>query len=215
MPQISVITGASAGGGCYSPALTDFVVMTEGASMFLTGPAVVREVMGEDSPSHELGGPRVHRRNGVCHFVGRRRLDAIAWCRELLSYLPASAGEAPRSDAPAEPRRATRADVVPADGAARLRRARRDRARSSTAASCWRSRRRWARNMVTAFARIDGRPVGVVANQPRYLGGVIDADASQKGARFVRICNAFGLPLVVLVDTPGFLPGTKPGGARA
>jgi len=208
VPQISVITGTSAGGGSYSPALTDLVVMTPDASMFLTGPAVVREVLGEDVSTAELGGIRVHQRNGVCHFAAPSDVDSIFLTREILSYLPPNAWEAPPRIAPAAPPGDDPAARVP--GEARrvydvrdVIRAIVDDGQSLEVAA------KWARNIVTALARIDGRPVGVVANQPRHLGGVIDAEAAQKAARFVRTCNAYGLPLVVLVDTPGFLPGTR------
>ena len=212
VPQISVISGVSAGGGSYSPALTDFVVMTEGSAMFLTGPGVVREVMGEEVSSQDLGGPRVHSKNGVCQFEAEDDLDAVRLVRDLLSYLPQQAGEAPPIGPPADALREDPSDVVPA--AARQVYDVRDVIRSiGDGGEMLEMADRWARNMVTAFTRIDGRPVGVIANQPWYLGGVIDSDASQKAARFVRICNSFGLPLVVLVDTPGFLPGTKQEGA--
>ncbi len=208
VPQISVITGASAGGGSYAPALTDFVVMTEAASMFLTGPAVVEEVTGERMTAAELGGPRVHDRNGVCHFTASTDVGAALLVRDLIDYLPQHAGEQParwpsiappgdRPDAhvPASPRsaydvRTVVRDLVDAGGFLEV-------------------APRWARNVVCAFARIDGRSVGIVANQPRHLGGVLDADAAQKAARFVRTCDLFGLPLIVLVDTPGFLPGAR------
>ncbi len=208
VPQISIITGVSAGGGAYSPALTDFVVMTEGSAMFLTGPGVVREVTGEEVDAQELGGPRVHAKNGVCQFVAEDDREAAALARELLALLPSHAGDPPPHGGPAavptldpskfvpESQRSVYdvRDVIGAlvDDGAMLEMS-----------------DRWARNMVTAFCRIDGRAVGVIANQPWYLGGVIDAAASQKAAKFVRICNSYGLPLVVLVDTPGFLPGTK------
>ncbi|HEY1276547.1 MAG TPA: acyl-CoA carboxylase subunit beta [Thermoleophilaceae bacterium] len=208
VPQISIITGVSAGGGAYSPALTDFVVMTEGSSMFLTGPGVVREVMGEDVDALELGGPRVHSRNGVCQFVADDDLAAARLARDLLAHFPQRAGEEPPHTMPAAPTGLDPAALVPesprqvydvrdvikaiVDGGALLE-----------------VSDRWARNMVTALCRIGGRPVGVIANQPWHLGGVIDAAGAQKAAKFVRTCNAFGLPLVVLVDTPGFLPGTR------
>lgn len=208
VPQISIITGVSAGGGAYSPALTDFVVMTRDASMFLTGPGVVREALGEDVSVHELGGHRVHERNGVCQFVSDSDPDAAELARELLGYLP-SHSELPLPEiaarppacldpgafVPAQSRRVYDVrDVIGAvvDGGELL--------EVSSG---------WAKNIVTAFARIEGRPVGVIANQPRYLGGVLDAASSQKGARFVSKCNAFGVPLLVLVDTPGFMPGTR------
>jgi acetyl-CoA carboxylase carboxyltransferase component len=203
IPQISVICGASAGGGSYSPALTDFVVMTKAGNMFLTGPAVVRDVMGEDVTAEDLGGPRVHERNGVAHFVAEDDADAALLVRDLLDHLP---GSAARKPAPAPPYRVE--DCVPEEDrrvydVRDVARALSDEGRLLEWAP------RWARNIVCGFARMDGRAVGIIANQPRYLGGVLDAESASKGARFVRTCNAFGLPLVVLVDTPGFLPGTR------
>ena len=208
VPQISVITGTSAGGGCYSPALTDFVVMTDAATMFLTGPAVVREVTGQDTSARELGGTQVHGRNGVCQFVVGSDVDSIFLVRELLAYLPQNAWSSPPVAIAAEPDGPDPGGVAPLD----LRRAydTRDVIRGIVdGGSLLEVSPRWAENLVTAFARIEGRPAGIVANQPRHLGGVIDADAAQKGSRFVRTCNAFGIPLIVLVDTPGFLPGTE------
>jgi acetyl-CoA carboxylase carboxyltransferase component len=208
VPQISIITGVSAGGGAYSPALTDWVVMTEEASMFLTGPGVVREALGEDVNTQELGGTRVHQRNGVCHFVAPSDVDAAYLARELLGYFP------PHRDAPLDvspPRPANGrdpGDCVPPQ--ARRVYDVRDVIRCvSDGGELLEVSAGWARNLVTALARIEGRAVGVIANQPRYLGGVLDAATSQKGARFVQKCNAYGLPLVVLVDTPGFMPGTR------
>ena len=207
VPQISVITGTSAGGASYSPALTDFVVMTPESSMFLTGPAVVREVLGKKVTAHDLGGPRIHERNGVCQLTAASEVDSIFLTRDLLSYLPQSAWErAPR--AVTEP--ATGADPaleVPLESR-RVYDVRHVIRAITDGGHLLEVAPRWARNMVTALARLDGRSVGVVANQPRYLGGVIDSAAAQKAARFVRTCNAYGLPLVVLVDAPGFLPGT-------
>jgi acetyl-CoA carboxylase carboxyltransferase component len=208
VPQISVITGASAGGGSYSPALTDFVVMTDAASMFLTGPAVVREVMGEDVSARDLGGPHVHARNGVCQFSVATDVDAIFLVRQLLSYLPANASEAPPVATAVEPTVPDPDAVVPVESR-RVYDVRHAIAGIVDGDSLLEASAGWAPNLVTAFARIEGQPVGIVANQPRHLGGVIDAEASQKGARFVRTCNRFGLPLVVLVDTPGFLPGSS------
>jgi acetyl-CoA carboxylase carboxyltransferase component len=212
VPQISVVSGASAGGGAYSPALTDLIVMTEDAAMFLTGPGVVREALGEEIDAQGLGGPHVHDRNGVCHLVERDEAGAAARVRDLLAYLPSAAGDAlPIAGAtgPAEPDpgafvpaasrsaydiRSALSGIVDADSMLEL---------------C----PRWARNMVTALARLDGHPVGIVANQPRYLGGVLDAEGSQKAARFVNFCNDFGVPLIAVVDTPGFMPGSKQEGA--
>ncbi len=208
VPQISIITGVSAGGGAYSPALTDFVIMTEQSAMFLTGPGVVREVMGEDVDAAALGGPRVHAKNGVCQFVSADDVEAIRLARELLGHLPQRAGEGPPLAPPAATPGTDPSAIVP-ESSRSVYDVRGVIAALVDDGALLEVSERWARNMVTAFCRIDGRPVGVIANQPWYLGGVIDAAASQKAARFVRTCNSFGVPLVVLVDTPGFLPGTK------
>ena len=208
IPQISVVTGVSAGGGSYSPALTDFVIMSEAASMFLTGPAVVREVTGERTTARELGGPEVQTRNGVCQFVAPTDVDSIFLVRDLLGYLPQNAWAPTPKRTPLAPEGGQPAGVVPVDP-------RRPYDMTNVlrgvfdADSILEVSPRWAPNIVTALARLEGAAVGIVANQPRHLGGVIDAEASQKAARFVRTCNAFGLPLIVLVDTPGFLPGTQ------
>jgi acetyl-CoA carboxylase carboxyltransferase component len=208
IPQISVICGASAGGGSYSPALTDFVVMTEQATMFLTGPAVVRDVMGEDVTAAELGGPKVHDRNGVAHFVTPTDADAAMLVRDLLDHLPANSRERPPRWRSADPAIFDPSEAVPEDERC-VYDVRDVIAGIADGGRLLEWAPRWARNLVCGFARLEGRAVGVVANQPRYLGGVLDADAGSKGARFVRTCNAFGLPLVVLVDTPGFMPGTR------
>jgi acetyl-CoA carboxylase carboxyltransferase component len=212
VPQISVVTGTAAGGGCYSPALTDFVVMTSEASMFLTGPRIVKRALGEDVTAADLGGPYVQQRNGVCHFVAADDFDAVALTRELLSHLPDNAGGRPP---------VRRAEPAPcADPATWLpSRSRsfydvRDVTRSLVDAGGFLEvSPKWARNMVVGFARLEGHAIGVVANQSRHLGGVVDVDGSQKGAKFVRTCDAFGIPLLVLVDTPGFMPGTRQEGA--
>jgi acetyl-CoA carboxylase carboxyltransferase component len=207
IPQLSVITGTSAGGGSYSPALTDFTIMTEQASMFLTGPAVVREVTGEAVTARDLGGPDVHRRNGVSHFVVDNDVDSIFLLRQLLGYLPQSTAEAPPSAPSADPDAPDPGGQVPLDP--RRPYDMREVARGIVdAGSLLEVAPGWAPNLVTALARVDGHAVGIVANQPKHLGGVIDASASEKGAEFVGTCNRFGLPLVVLVDTPGFLPGS-------
>jgi acetyl-CoA carboxylase carboxyltransferase component len=208
VPQLTVVGGVSAGGGAYSPALTDFVIMTEASRMFLTGPQVVRQALGEDVSMEDLGGPRVHERNGVCQLVADTDLEAAGLAREVLGLLPQVIGAAPQrlhaiephgpepdAPVPAEPRRVYDVREVAraiVDGGTLLELS-----------------GRWARNMVTALARIDGRPVGIVANQPRWLGGVIDAAGAEKAALFVSACDRFGLPLVVLVDTPGFMPGVR------
>ena len=207
VPQVTVVTGVSAGGGAYAPALTDFVVMTERARMFLTGPRVVREALGEDVSMEDLGGPSVHRQNGVCHLAVESEVEAARAARLLITHLPSAIGErAPRTypappgadpgiAVPSEPRRVYDVrDVIDAVV---------DEGESFELSPAW------ARNMVTAMARVDGRPVGVIANQPRHLGGVIDAEAAEKGALFVAACDRFALPLIVLVDTPGFMPGRR------
>jgi acetyl-CoA carboxylase carboxyltransferase component len=207
-PQISVITGTSAGGGCYSPALTDFVVMTEQASMFLTGPRIVKRALGEEVSTSALGGTRVHSRNGVCHFVAADDRRAIGVLRELLGYLPQSASEPPPIARAEPPTGEDPAAVLPP-----TRRSYYDVrdviTRIVDAGRFCEVSERWARNMVCGFARLEGHTVAIVANQARYRGGIIDVDASQKGSKFVRTCDAFGIPMVVLVDTPGFMPGSK------
>jgi acetyl-CoA carboxylase carboxyltransferase component len=207
-PQISIVSGVSAGGGSYAPALTDFVVMTEEARMFLTGPRVVRAALGEEVSMEELGGPRVHERNGVCQLVSADEVEAVARVRELLGFLPLAIGDRPPFARPVAAPLRDPAPLVPAE--ARRVYDVRDVVRGITDRdSLLELGDHWARNMVTALARIEGHPVGIVANQPRHLAGVIDAAASEKAALFVNSCNRFGLPLVVLVDTPGFMPGKR------
>jgi acetyl-CoA carboxylase carboxyltransferase component len=175
--------------------------------MFLTGPGVVSMVTREEVDAAALGGSRVHERNGVCQLVAPTEVDGALLARDLLDYLPQNASERsmrwPAVDPPGflpdvcVPREDRRVYDI------------RDVARALVdGGRLLEISPRYARNVVCALARLDGRAVGVLANQPRHLGGVLDADASQKAARFVRTCNLFGLPLVVLVDTPGFLPGT-------
>ena len=210
VPQISVVSGASAGGGAYSPALTDLIVMTEDAAMFLTGPGVVREALGEEIDAATLGGPRVHDRNGVCHLVEHDELSAAARVRELLGYLPSASGqdELPPRAEPVGPELPDPGAVVPTEP----RRVYdvRDALRGIVdAGSLVELCPRWARNVVTTLARLDGRPVGIVANQPHHLAGVLDAEGSEKAARFVGFCNSFGLALIAIVDTPGFMPGSR------
>jgi len=208
VPQIAIVCGASAGGSAYGPALNDFVIMTEDSAMFLTGPGVVSEVTGERVDAVGLGGLRVHERNGVCHFAARSDLDAALLARELLEFLPQHRGQAPALIAAADAPGTSPATPVPAQ--ARKVYDVRDVARALVdGGRLLEVEPRRARNVVCAFARLEGRSVGIIANQPRHLGGVLDAEASQKAARFVRTCNSFGVALVVLVDTPGFLPGTR------
>jgi acetyl-CoA carboxylase carboxyltransferase component len=208
VPQIAIVCGASAGGSAYGPALNDFVIMSDGAAMFLTGPAVVSEVTGERVDAVSLGGLRVHERNGVCHFAARSDLDAALLARELLEFLPQHGSELPRLMPAVAAPGTSPAASVPAQ--ARKVYDVRDVARSLVdGGRLLEVEPRRSRNVVCALARLEGRSVGIIASQPRHLGGVLDADASQKAARFVRTCNSFGVALVVLVDTPGFLPGTR------
>jgi acetyl-CoA carboxylase carboxyltransferase component len=208
VPQISVVSGASAGGGAYSPALTDLILMTEDAAMFLTGPGVVREALGEEIDASALGGPRVHDRNGVCHLVVADEREAAARVRQLLSYLPSAAGEPLPGIEPVDPELADPGAVVPSEPrrAYDIREPLMAILDEGSLLELW---PRWARNVVTAFGRVEGRPVAIVANQPHHLGGVLDAAASDKAARFVGFCDSFGLPVLAVVDTPGFMPGSR------
>jgi acetyl-CoA carboxylase carboxyltransferase component len=208
VPQISVISGVCAGGAAYSPALGDVTVMAgPGARMFLTGPRVVEAAMRERVTDEELGGPRVHGSNGVAHLAATDDTHARALVRDLLSHLPQHAGGplpvAPAIGAvPGDP-----AEAVPADPRA-VYDVRDVARRLLDAGAVLELAPRWARNLVVGFGRLEGRPVGLVANQPRRLGGILDAQAAEKGAWFVNLCDRFGVGLLVLVDTPGFLPGT-------
>ncbi|MBO7278736.1 MAG: acyl-CoA carboxylase subunit beta [Bacteroidales bacterium] len=213
VPQISAILGPCAGGAVYSPALTDFNIMTKGTSyMFLTGPTVVKSVTGEDVTQEQLGGASVHAtKSGVAHFAVDTEEEAIATIRELLSFLPQNNMEEPPylptndaidrledslneiiPDSPNKPY-----DMYEVIGAivddGRFLEVHRD----------------YAKNIIVGFARFGGTAVGIVANQPKVLAGVLDNNSSRKAARFIRFCDAFNIPLVTLVDVPGFLPGTQ------
>jgi len=225
IPQISVILGPCAGGAVYSPAMTDFIFMVQGIShMFITGPDVVRAVTGEDVTPEELGGATPHStRSGLCTFVSPDEKTCLSDVRRLLAYLPSSGGEepphAPLLPAPGSPVSSTgasgRGDGPLTDLVGLLPPGLNDPYDVRTVIEavvdggelleCFAD---WAPNIVCTFARLDGHPVGIVANQPGVLAGVLDVDASEKAARFVRTCDAFRLPLVTLVDVPGFLPGT-------
>jgi acetyl-CoA carboxylase carboxyltransferase component len=211
IPQVSVIAGPCAGGAVYSPALTDFVVMVEGQSfMFLTGPKVVRTVTFEETSAEALGGGRVHyAHTGVAHLLYERDLDALLGVRRLLSYLPSCAAEAPpRVAASDPPERDCPAleGIIPASPKAPYD-VRHVIAEVFDRGSFFEIAAGFAPNIVVGFARLGGRSVGVVANQPDVLAGVLDVSSSRKAARFIRTCDAFGLPLISLVDVPGFLPG--------
>jgi propionyl-CoA carboxylase beta chain len=212
VPQISLILGPCAGGAVYSPAITDFIVMVKDTSyMFITGPDVIRTVTHEEVSKEELGGALAHnQKSGVAHFAAENEQGAILLTRELLGYLPSNNAEDPpvvpcdddafRSDAVLN-------DVVPANpnkpyDIKDILRAVVDHRHFFEVAE------HHAKNIVVGFARLNGRSVGVVANQPAFLAGVLDIAASVKAARFVRFCDCFNIPLVTFVDVPGFLPGT-------
>jgi len=212
VPQISLILGPCAGGAVYSPAITDFVIMSEGTGeMFITGPDVVRAVTGEEVTMEALGGADAHAElSGVSHFTAESDRDALRLARRLLSYLPLNNLEdPPGAPASAPPDAAGRELVatVPEDANAPYDvHAVIDRVVDVD--SFLEVHRAWAGNLVVGLARLDGRAIGVVANNPAVLAGTLDINASVKGARFVRFCDAFNLPLVTFVDVPGFLPGT-------
>jgi acetyl-CoA/propionyl-CoA carboxylase carboxyl transferase subunit len=212
IPQISAIMGPCAGGATYSPALTDFTFMVEDTShMFITGPDVIQTVTGEQVSKEELGGAKTHAtKSGVAHFAARSEEEALDDIRRLLSYLPQNNMEDPPRVQPwddPERRCDDLVDIVPDeprkpyDMCAVI-----DRIVDED--SFFEVHDGWARNVVTGYSRLDGRVVGVVANQPRVSAGTLDIDAAEKAARFVRFCDSFNIPILTLVDVPGFMPGT-------
>jgi len=213
IPQISVMLGPCAGGSVYSPGLTDFVIMTRGTShMFITGPKVIKAVTKEEVDFESLGGASVHSsKSGVAHFAADSEVDALELTRTLLSYLPSNNTEPPPAENPADdPYRQDQElnSLVPTD--------------SEEAYDMFRVIKRvvdkgsflpvhkdFAPNALVGFARLHGQAVGIIANQPNALAGVLDIDSSDKISRFIRFCDAFNFPLITFVDTPGFLPGVK------
>ncbi|MGH9464269.1 MAG: acyl-CoA carboxylase subunit beta [Thermoanaerobaculia bacterium] len=213
VPQISAIMGPCAGGAVYSPAITDFVFMVEDTSyMFVTGPEVIKTVTHEEVSKEELGGASTHAsKSGVAHFTVANDAGCLLAIRELLSYLPSNNLEDPPPGTSADPpdREAPELDgLVPADPNKPYDIRQLIAAVVDDGAFC-EVHAGYARNLVVGFARLGRQSVGIVANQPAYLAGVLDIDASLKGARFVRFCDAFNLPLVTFEDVPGFLPGTQ------
>jgi propionyl-CoA carboxylase beta chain len=213
VPQISVILGPCAGGAVYSPAMTDFTIMVEGTSyMFVTGPNVVKAVTHEEVDSEALGGAAVHTgRSGVAHLAARDEAEAMDHVRRLLAHLPQNNLSDPPRTALSDPadRMDVELDSVVPDESSRpydmhdvLRRVIDDGAFFELQPA-------WAPNILIGFARLGGRPVGIVAQQPAFLAGALDIDASVKAARFVRTCDAFNVPIVTFVDVPGFLPGVS------
>jgi len=211
IPQISAIMGPCAGGAVYSPAITDFTIMVRGtAYMFVTGPQVVKAVTREDVSFEDLGGAEVHAsKSGIAHFVAADDEECLRLVRRLLGFLPSNNLEDPPRRTPGDdPARADAAldDLVPED-ATRPYDMHDVVRRIVDEGDFLEVHAAFARNLIVGFARLHGRPVGVLAQQPAALAGVLDIDASVKGARFVRFCDAFNLPLVTFVDVPGFLPG--------
>jgi propionyl-CoA carboxylase beta chain len=212
VPQISAIMGPCAGGAVYSPAITDFILMVEGTSyMFITGPEVIKTVTNEDVTKEDLGGASTHAvRSGVCHLTAPDDRAAIARVRELLSFLPSNNTEDPPRRPSTDPtdREVPELDtLVPAESSKPYDIKTVVRAVVDDG-YLFEVHERFAQNIVVGFARIGGRPVGVVANQPSVLAGCLDIRASLKASRFVRFCDCFNIPLVTFVDVPGFLPGT-------
>ena len=211
VPQISLMLGPCAGGSVYSPALTDFVIMVRGMShMFITGPDVVRTVTGEEVTFEELGGAVTHNaKSGVAHFLADSEQEAFLLAKQLLSYLPPNNVEDPRQIEPGDdPRRMDERlnglvpaeETIPYDMQEVVERV-------FDTGSFLEVQSLYARNAIVGLARLDGHVVGVVANQPLYLAGVLDINSSDKIARFVRFCDSFNIPLVTFVDCPGYLPG--------
>jgi acetyl-CoA carboxylase carboxyltransferase component len=212
VPQISVIMGPCAGGAVYSPAITDFVFMVEETShMFITGPDVIKSVTGEEVSFEDLGGAGTHNtRSGVAHFVAPDEEVCLEDVRYLLSFLPENNLEtAPYYEPADSPERMEEelATLVP-DSPQRPYDIRRAVELVVDGGEFYEVQEGWAQNLVVGFARLDGHAIGVVGNQPMVLAGTLDIDASVKGARFVRFCDAFNIPLLTFVDVPGFLPGT-------
>ena len=212
IPQISAIFGPCAGGAVYSPALTDFIMMTKNTSyMFVTGPKVVKTVTNEDVTTEDLGGASVHtKKSGVAHFAVENEEEGIAMLRELISYIPSNNMEEPPYEPTEDPINRLEDSLnsiipdnpnMPYDVKDVINGIVDD-------GKFLEIQPLYAPNLVIGFARFNGMSVGIVANQPKYLAGVLDINASRKGARFVRFCDAFNIPIVTLVDVPGFLPGT-------
>jgi propionyl-CoA carboxylase beta chain len=212
VPQISAIMGPCAGGAVYSPAITDFVMMVKGTSyMFVTGPDVIKTVTHEEVTKEELGGADTHNaKSGVAHFEADDDRACLALVRDLLSFLPSNnLDDPPRANTSDSPDRedASLDTLVPASATQPYDML--DLIHTVADEGYFLEvHRHYAKNIIVGFARLDGKPVGIVANQPAVLAGTLDIDASLKGARFVRFCDAFNIPLVTFEDVPGFLPGT-------
>ena len=210
VPQIALICGPCAGGAVYSPALTDFVIQTRQARMFITGPLVIKQVTGEEVSAEELGGAPAQMSSGVVHLIAEDDEDAVQLCRRLLSFLPSNNLEDPPRldfDLPidADPEMN---GLIP-DGNKAAYDVRGVITRVLDYQDFFEIQPGFAPNIVIGFGRLAGRTVGIVASQPNFMAGVLDINASDKAARFVRFCNAFNIPLITFVDVPGFLPGVE------
>jgi propionyl-CoA carboxylase beta chain len=213
VPQISAIMGPCAGGAVYSPAMTDFIFMVENSSyMFITGPEVIRTVTNEEVTMQQLGGAETHHgRSGVAHFSSPNERESIHLIRELLSFLPSNNMEDPpvRANGDDPNRRDEKLNSLVPDNPSKPYDIKELIRTIVDERYFLEVQKDFARNIVVGFARLGGRPVGIVANQPAYLAGVLDIDAATKGGRFVRFCDCFNIPIITFVDVPGFLPGTS------
>jgi methylmalonyl-CoA carboxyltransferase 12S subunit len=210
VPQIAMICGPCAGGAVYSPALTDFVIQTRQARMFITGPLVIKQVTGEEVSSEELGGAQAQTNSGVVHLIAENDEHAVQLCRRLLSFLPANNLEDPPRlayELPIDADPEMNELVPPGNKAAYDVRSVITRALDYE--DFFEIQAGFAANIVIGFGRLQGRSVGIIASQPNQMAGVLDINASDKAARFVRFCNAFNIPLITFVDVPGFLPGEE------
>jgi propionyl-CoA carboxylase beta chain len=213
VPQISAIMGPCAGGAVYSPAITDFIFMTRNSSyMFVTGPDVIKTVTHEEVTKQELGGAMTHNeKSGVAHFVSRDDAECLAMIRELFSYLPSNNFEDPPRRSSNDPwdRASTVLNALVPEDPQKPYDIKDAIHEIVDEAEFFEVHEHFAKNLVVGFARLEGRSVGIVANQPAFLAGVLDINSSMKGARFVRFCDAFNIPLITFEDVPGFLPGTQ------
>lgn len=212
IPQISAIMGPCAGGAVYSPAITDFIFMVEGTSnMFITGPQVIKTVTGEEITAEDLGGARVHNtRSGVSHFMMQTDEECIARIRDLLAYLPQNNREsAPKTDCDDFREIVSELDLFVPESPSQTYDMNAVIRSIVDNGEMMEVQPDFAKNIITGFARIAGQSVGIVANQPRIMAGCLDVNASDKAARFVRLCDSFNIPLVTFVDVPGFLPGSE------
>jgi acetyl-CoA carboxylase carboxyltransferase component len=212
IPQISAIMGPTAGGAVYSPAMTDFVFMVKKTSyMFITGPQVVKEVIGEEISTEDLGGAITHStKSGVAHFACDSDGEAISLIRNLLSYLPANNKESPPIiETKDDPHRTDPTlDTIIPDKPSQVYDMRKIIKSVVDNGEILEPHYHYAQNLITCFARLDGKTVGIIANQPMYLAGCLDVNASDKATRFIRFCDAFNIPLFTIADVPGYLPGT-------